>query len=266
VLKNTLIIHCASEGDADMQAIFKKVGDLQNSLGFVSVVCRSVGEISEAVKRYQPELLIFDCHGNFDAKSLSSYLVIDGKNDIRLTGEDIISNGISAPLVFISACSTQPNYGYVKFLSDAFLQAGAFSVTATFLPIKMIDAAAFFLRLLTNLKQQEDKIIFSNWLAFISHTLRSVVIFEAVRKVRKRYRITNEIDDNKIAQILLEMMVFQGRENAFKNLEIYLRSINPNIKLSFGNLDHEWLSYTTLGRADLVYFDQWYLKHQEINA
>ena len=109
MLKNTLIIHCASEGDAAMQAIFKKVGDLQNSLGFVSVVCRSVGEISKAVKRYQPELLIFDCHGNFDAKSLSSYLVIDGKNDIRLTGEDIISNGISAPLVFISACSTQPN-------------------------------------------------------------------------------------------------------------------------------------------------------------
>jgi hypothetical protein len=61
-------------------------------------------------------------------------------------------------------------------------------------------------------------------------------------------------------------MVFQGRENAFKKLESYLQTINPDIKLSFGNLDHEWISYTTLGRADLVYFDEWYLKHKEINA
>ena len=59
-------------------------------------------------------MLIFDCHGDFEEKDLSSYLVVDDKNDILLTGEDIINNNISAPIVFISACSTMPNYGYVN--------------------------------------------------------------------------------------------------------------------------------------------------------
>src|SRR5690606_26016639 len=138
-------------------------------------------DIKAAVEEYKPDLLIFDCHGNFNEKDLSSYLVIDQSNDILLTGEDIIEHRISAPLAFISACSTMPNYGYVKFLTDAFFQAGAFVVTATFLPIKVLDASALIIRLLNNLKYQDDKVIFSNWLAFVCHTLRSMLIYETVR-------------------------------------------------------------------------------------
>lgn len=41
--------------------------------------------------------------------------------------------------------SSQARDSVLKFLSDAFFQAGAFSVTATFLPIKMGEAAALLL-------------------------------------------------------------------------------------------------------------------------
>ncbi|MCT3845073.1 CHAT domain-containing protein [Elizabethkingia anophelis] len=265
ILKRTLVIHSASDSETEMHRIFDVIDSLQDSLGFTSVICKSVDEISDAVKAYQPDFLIFDCHGDFDSKDLSSYLIVDGKNQVYLTGQDIVDKQISAPLVFISACSTQPNYGYVKLLSDAFLQAGAFAVTATFLPIKIIDAAALLARLLTNLKQQETKIIFSNWLAFISHTLRSILIFETVRKTRIKHKLKDEIDDNKIADILLELMIFSKRESAFEKLNKYLQSIDPSIKPSFDNLEHEWLSYTTIGRADLIYFEKWQIKHQEKN-
>ncbi|MDB5088597.1 MAG: hypothetical protein JWR09_2591 [Mucilaginibacter sp.] len=262
ILKRTLIIHCASDDEDDMHKIFEMFEALQGPLGYISIICKTVLEISDAVKKYQPDLLIFDCHGDFDEQNLSSYLVVDDKNDVLLTGEDIIKHNISAPLVFISACSTMPNYGYVKFLSDAFFQAGAFAVTATFLPIKMGEAAALVIRLLNNLKQQETKTIFSNWLAFVSHTLRSTLIFETIRKEKARKKLPEDIKDEKVAEFLLELMVFSKREQVFENLKSYLQSINPAINTLFENLDHEWLSYTTMGRADLIYFEKWLFKHQ----
>jgi hypothetical protein len=264
ILKRTLIIHCASDEDGSMQQLFKVFDDMHAKLGYINIRCTSVAEISEAVSTHRPDLLILDCHGSFNEKDLSSYLIIDQKRKVFLTGEDIIQHRISAPLVFISACSTMPNYGYVKFISDAFFQAGAFSVTATFLPIDMRDALVLILRLLTNLKPLNAKVVFSNWLAFISHILRSVLVHETVRKVREKYNLQEHIDDNKIAEILGELMMFHKRESAFDNLREYLQSINPAIKLVFDDLDHEWLSYTTIGRADLIYFENWVQQHQKI--
>lgn len=257
--------HCASDDEAEMQTIFEMFKALQYGLGHTSVVCKTTNEIIEAVTVHRPDLLIFDCHGGFDEKTLSSFLIIDNKNNVMLTGEEIIKHQISAPLIFISACSTMPNYGYVKFLSDAFFQAGAFVVTATFLPIKMGDAAALIVRLLNNLKQQETKTIFSNWLAFICHSLRSTLIFETLRKEKQRNKLPDDVSQEKIAEILLELMIFAKRPKAFENLKLYLQSINPEIDTVFENLEHEWLSYTTIGRADLVYFENWLHKHQREN-
>ncbi|BFO67439.1 CHAT domain-containing protein [Chryseobacterium sp. KCF3-3] len=265
ILQRTLIIHCASEDDHDMHRYFGGISAKQMAIGFKSVFCKTVDEIEAEVHSFKPDLLIFDCHGDFDGKELSSFLVVDGKNKIRLTGEEIISRGISAPLVFISACSTMPNYGYVKLLSDAFMQAGAFAVTATFLPIMMKDAAVLILRLLNNLKQQQDKVIFSNWLAFVSHTLRSTLISEAVRNIRSKYKLGKEIDADKVAKILLRLMIFDTRVEVLDELNAYVKSIIPEADIAFENLDHEWLSYTTLGRADLIKFELWLKAHQNIN-
>lgn len=263
ILERTLVIHCASDNDYNMQHHFSAIESMQVSLGFKSVRCNTVESIREAVVNYKPDLLIFDCHGSFDRKELSSYLVIDAQNNIRLTGDQIIEYGISAPLVFISACSTMPSNGYIKFISDAFLQAGAFSVTATFLPIRMQDATILVSRILTNLKQQETKIIFSNWLAFISHNLRSTLVFETVRKIRSEHGLDEEVDDEKVSEILLHLMIFDSREEAFDILGEYLKSIVPDADVLFENLKHEWLCYTTIGRADLITFQQWSDKHRE---
>lgn len=266
LIENTLIIHSASKSDIYMQSMFDLIDSFKDRYSFNSVQCSTVKEIKDAIELFKPEFLIFDCHGGFDKSTLSSYLVLDSENNIHLTGNDIVENNLSAPLVFLSACSTMPNYGYVKFLSDAFMQAGAFTVTATFMPISMIGASQLIIRLLGKLSQLRTSIIHTNWLEFISHVLRTTLIHEAIRKEQVKVGIDDsEIDHESIARILTETMSFYNRKEAINKLNTLLQKINPKFKFDFENLDNEWISYTTIGRADLIYFENWINKFRETN-
>lgn len=263
IIEHTLVIHSASKGDTSMRKMFRAIDSLKAEIPFKSVTCGTVAEISKAIKKFRPHFLIFDCHGGFDEESLSSFLVLDAEKKIHLTGDDIIKQEISAPLVFLSACSTMPNYGYVRFLSDAFMQAGAFSVTATYLPIKTYDATVLITRLIGNLYQHKSKVYHFNWLAFISHTLRGVFVYESIRSQQIQKKLPMDIDRKKIATFTADLMLFSQRESTFDTLLDFLKELNPEIELSFEDLDHEWLSYTTIGRADLIYFENWKEKHQK---
>ncbi len=86
-----------------------------------------------------------------------------------------------------------------------------------------------------------------------------------MKRERERHKLADEIDNEKIAEILLQLMIFEKRETAFEELKSYLQTINPSINTIFDSLEHEWLSYTTVGRADLIYFEQWLEKHQKEN-
>lgn len=265
IISKTLVVHCAGQRDEAMRRQFAIIDSFKSSIGFNSVTCVTIGEITAAVKKYQPELLIFDCHGNFDKKDSSSYLIVDESKKVYLTGDQIIKHEISAPLVFVSACSTSPNYGFVKQLSDAFFQAGALSVTATYLPIAMTEATKLIIRLLNNLKQHASVVLTSNWLAFVSHTMRATVIFDAINKEVAKNRIPKDYDQNEIAGILANLMAFSRRLNAFEQIKSYLKNINPSVEVDFAQLDNEWLSYTIMGRADLIYFENWHKAHLKMH-
>ena len=266
LIERTLIIHCASENDVNMQNMFDLIDSFEDKFGFKSIRCSTVKEIKDAVDTYKPDFLIIDSHGGFDKSTLSSYLIIDDEKNVYLTGDDIIENNISAPLVLLSACSTMPNYGYVKFLSDAFMQAGAFTVTATFMPIDMVDAAKSIIRLLGKLVQLKDRIIHTNWLEFISHVLRTTLIHETIRKEQLKAGIKDtDIDHQSIAEILTETMAFHKRKDAIESLNTLLKKVNPNFKFDFESLNNEWISYSIIGRADLLYFENWINKYREIN-
>jgi len=49
--------------------------------------------------------------------------------------------------------------------------------------------------------------------------------------------------------------------SAFEQIKTYLKSINPSVEVDFSQLDNEWLSYTIMGRADLLYFENWHKAH-----
>jgi len=201
LINKTLIVHCASRNDKVMREMFDLIDDYKIELGFKSMICSTVDEIRDAVNKHKPELLIFDCHGSYDKDKKESYLIIDDEKGIYLKGDDIIKQNISAPIVFLSACSTMPNYGFVKFLSDAFMQIGSLSVTEASLKKKL------------------------------------------------------KLDNVKIAEILTKTMMFGSRIEALEDLRNYLKE-NGSEEYVFNNLDNEWLSYSTMGRPDLLYFTE----------
>jgi hypothetical protein len=263
ILSKTLVIQCASERDVNMIQHFKYLEPLQAQLGFTLVKCKTVEEIKNAVDKYDPDLLIFDCHGNYDRQKSESYLVIDAENRVFLKGEDIVENEITAPLVFISACSTHPNYGFSKHLTDAFCEAGAHSVTATYLPIAMNEATIIIGRLLNNLRFLPDDVMHNNWLSFIGHLFRSAAVFEMLNKLRKNGKI-GKYDASKIGRIISNLLLFHKRTSVFEEIITYLQKENPDLKVDFSLLDNEWLSYTTIGRPDLLFFENWEVKNTEL--
>ncbi|MHC5355045.1 CHAT domain-containing protein [Myroides sp. LJL115] len=250
IINKTLVVHCASKDDALMNKMFSLIDDYKEKLGFISVKCSTIIEISEAIKKHKPELLIFDCHGASDRNELSSYLIIDKEKKEFLTGENIVKYGISAPLVFLSACETFPNYGYVKLLSDAFMETGAYCITTTFLSIKIIDAATVIIRLLNNLHQLKSNSYHLNWLNFLSHILRSSLVYETINKSRKYLK--EEITNDEITRIVTKLMRFEDRIEAFHDLNILIQEKSEK-KITFNQLDNEWLSYSIIGRADWTF-------------
>lgn len=255
LIKKTLIIHCSSTDDQIMKDRFNFLNTYKQKLGFESIHCSSIMEIKEAVLNYKPDLLIFDSHGYASEEELESYIIIDAKNNIKLSGDDIIKNEISAPIVFLSACSTMPNYGYVRFLSDAFIEKGAFVVNSTFNPIEINSATTFLFRLLNKVFLFQEQIIHTNWLEFTSHLFRSAFVHD-LKRIQLKHSPENRITDKEFTMYLTRMMSFHDR---IKALEDMLKDFNKKNKVTLKYTDFEidWMSYTSIGRSDLIYFQSW---------
>ncbi len=263
LINKTLVIHCSSKNDNMMNNMFDLIDNFKSSLAFQSARCSSIEEIKKAIDECKPDLLIFDCHGGSSKNDLSSFLVINGEEKLFLTGDDIVKHELTAPLVILSACETMPNYGYVKLISDAFMEVGAYSVTTTFLPIKIIDAASLIIRILNNLGQIKTNSYHNNWLNFMSHMLRTTFIYETINKSRKFLK--EEITNDEIAIIITKSMKFENRILALKDLDKLISRKSNSQQLKFTDLDNEWLSYSIIGRADLLYFSSWLKNYRELN-
>ena len=137
ILKKTLIILSDDANVIDnheFKGTYKIVENASKDLDFHYRYCRNKLEVSKAIEEIDPYLLVFDCHGNIDDEKDTSYLLI---NNERIYGEDIIKHKISAPIVYLSCCNSNPNHGFLRKLHDAFFQSGAISVTGTFHPISI---------------------------------------------------------------------------------------------------------------------------------
>lgn len=72
-------------------------------------------------------LLIFDTHGGYDAGSHETFVQI---GEDYLSPDEVMRHHISAPLIFMSACTTAPLYNLTKTIVNSFIAAGALAVTA----------------------------------------------------------------------------------------------------------------------------------------
>lgn len=248
IMSHTLVVY--GTDDSSFKASQDYCEELKSELVFQSVRCLSIKDFVSAVKEVHPQLLIIDTHGNIDLKLHQTYLLFGQE---RLYPTDITKYGISARLVFLSACNTAPTYNVANTLANGFFYTGAQSVVSSYLPIECSEASILYIRLLIQLKIAAQRPMFVNWLAFMADLLRTSYVNQAYHDY-----ILNSHDDLKEItkeplEIYKHLRSFEERRKIFFSLRNG-KTIN-GIKINTKNIVPHYLMYSILGRADLIQFD-----------
>lgn len=262
ILKKTLVI--LGEDEEAFAIWHQEVYRLQKEFSFVIAKCKSKNEVKEAIQKFKPDLLIFDCHGGYDEKTRSTYLFI-GKD--KLDGDFIVKNQLFAPIVFLSACGTAPTYGTMNPIANAFFETGTFSVTSTFLPISVVNGSILYLRILYKLDYASKHAMHKNWLEFIGHLIRTSSVNEAYRYAKDSAPKINNADFfSSNVNTLTDSLDFYKRRRLYETLDSKLSTMTQQNRNFYSEIVPEYLMYTNLGRGDLILFESWKDKYLEKNA
>lgn len=265
ILERTLIVHGAPN-----DPIMSKSPQLLSSLELIKnikqAVCPNKQSFFKIVNEFKPEFLIIDTHGHADTANRTTYLQMGSD---QLSGEDLRSYLKTAiPIVFMSACSTFPQYGHFNAIPQAFLEAGSVSVTGTFFPVNILSSTMLYIRLLNNLSMACKKPLHRNWLDFVSHAIRSSMIshsLERVQKflVKKGFQNVNVINEEWIKLLTLLSQPFERRQ-VYANWHKHMMALfPPDIReklvhrLHSSEISPEYQFYTHVGRPDLISFSSW---------
>jgi CHAT domain-containing protein len=229
---------------------------------------RSKRELADVIQRCEPDFLILDTHGNFEERDGSSYIMINGE---KLTGDDIVNLKIRAPLVFLSACFTNPTYGYLNSLAYGFFETGSLSVVTSLLPLSLLASTVLYLRLLRNLSEAATTPLHENWLSLVSHTVRTSLATQAYENLSAKVgemggSLAEAFDIADLHENMtnwhFKSMVFSTRKEAFESWQdIFLSSLKESrfkhpvtALLKSNRILPEYLFYSHLGRPDLITF------------
>ncbi len=255
ILKKTLVVFGCEEEAFKKEQI--NVIELQKVLGFTIRTCLSVKEFEDAVKEVQPDLLIVDTHGGIDDATRHTYLVF---GDEKLDGDYVVKHQIAAKLVFLSACCTFPTFNTVSTIANAFFEAGAYSVTTSYLPIPIPDSTILYIRLLNMLNVAVKNGVHCNWLSFVSHIMRTSYVQEPIWQSKDP--LTDQ-DRNFLTLTAANLMIYRKRKEIYKN--IIKGEFAKRRRANYENILPNYLLYSTLGRADLIRFESYAEKNSIIN-
>ena len=254
ILKKTLVVYgCRENTFKEWQ---DKADVCAKALGAKTEICQSLDEFEEAVKRHQPDFLIIDTHGGTDLQNHQSYIYMGNE---RVYPKDIAERRIYARLVFISACNTAPCYNDVNTVANALLEVGASSVTSSYLPLDVMESSTLYIRILNQLNMASQQDIHRNWLAFISHMLRTSFILTPL--VENAQKEDSELMDPMLTgKVNALSMYFENRAKLYRKLKA--GEDVEGLKYDFSQVVPHYLMYTTIGRADLIMFDSSFKNRQ----
>lgn len=245
ILKHTLVIF-GNEEDSFVKAQ-EPVVALSKVLGFQIRKCLTKEAFFNTIKEIDPLLLIVDAHGGVDEDNHQSYLKM---GDEVISGDDVVKSDIHPRLVFLSACNTFTTYNTISTIANAFFQVGAAAVTTSYMPVLIEPATTLYTRLLNNLNIAASQNIHRNWLAFMSHLMRTSYIQAPIyRAVKKNIKI----DIDTLTRLTTESMFFRRRTDIYKNLNTNM--FTKGLGADYQNIIPHYLMYSTLGRADLIRFE-----------
>lgn len=253
IMKHTLVVY----GTRDEAFTFyqNKCDELANKHGFITRNCTNKQQFFDVVNEIKPQLLVIDTHGNYDSTLHQSYLFM---GDDKIYPQDIVDHHVVVPLVFLSACNTAPTYNMVNTLANGFVQSGSLAVTSSYLPLDICESSTVYLRLLEQLSVASNKSIHKNWLAFISHILRTSYIHQAFYNYYMNTKKSSiDVAVNGLGtQYLTRSMIFDCRRKVYEELHAGLDVEGIHVETSH-KIPH-YLMYTTLGRADLIDFESYH--------
>lgn len=255
ILTKTLVVYGCRE------PAFKKWQDKADVyagvLGAKTEVCRNLEEFENAVKKHKPEFMIIDTHGGADLQNHQSFIYMGNE---KVYPKDIAERGICARLIFISACNTAPCYNDINTVANALLEVGASAVTSSYLPLDVMESSMLYIRILNQLNVAAKQDLHRNWLAFISHMLRtSFIMTPLVENARKEG--AGPMDLGLTSKINTLSMFFKNRANIYRKLKT--GEDVDGIKYDLSQTVPHYLMYTTIGRADLVMFESSMKERQE---
>lgn len=255
ILTKTLVVYgCREEAFKVWQ---DKADVTARALGAKTEICESLKEFEDAVEKHKPELLIIDTHGGTDLTIHQSYIYM---GEEKVYPKDIAERKIHAQMIFISACNTAPCYNDVNTVANAFLEVGASAVTSSYLPLDVDESSVLYIRIMKQLNIAAKHNIHRNWLAFVSHILRTSYIMtplvESVREGKK-------IDPILTGKLNTMSMVFENRAKMYRKLRDG-EEVVEGLKTDYSKAVPHYLMYTTIGRADLIEFELAAIKRQEV--
>lgn len=190
VENKTWVLMCSSN-DPIMMAHYNMQIESFKQSGFTNYsIVHSKKELLEIIRDEDIDILILDSHGGFSQETSSSFLWIEGKE--KLEYDDIIEIKKSIPIVFLSACSTNPPIKIEKNIAEAFLYSGSLSVVASHVPLSIYQGMQIICRLVNNLIYASRCRVHINWLDFISHLMRTfkcqIKIHEPYQQMQSRFK------------------------------------------------------------------------------
>lgn len=261
VLEKTLVIMGTSEESFKIWQ--DQAYELSNDKKFLIRECQTLEDVKRHVQSIKPDILIFDCHGGYDKETKTTFLYIGNE---KLDGNFVVENQITAPIVFLSACGTAPTYGTINVIANAFFEVGALSVTSTYMPITVNSGSILYLRLLNKLEFAAKSVIHKNWLEFVSHVIRTSSINDAyMMALNKNRDLSHSEWINSNTKSLTDSMIFGRRRKLFHELNKTISKFTNDQRKFFSETIPEYLLYSTLGRADLILFENWAKAHKDKN-
>lgn len=258
ILKHTLVVY----GTREEAFVYyqNKCDELAKRHGIATRSCANKQQFFDVVNEIKPELLVIDTHGSYDDTLHQSFLLM---GDDKVYPQDIVDHQVAVPLVFLSACNTAPTYNMVNTLANGFVQSGSLAVTSSYLPLDVSESSTVYLRLLERLSVASCQSIHKNWLAFVSHILRTSYIHQAFYNYYENTkRSIEEVAINGVnTQYLTRSMIFDCRRKVYEELLEGFDIEGIHVKTSH-KIPH-YLMYTTLGRADLIDFESF---HEDFDA
>ena len=135
-------------------------------------------------------------------------------------------------------------------MANAFLEQGASAITSSYLPLDVKESSVLYIRILNQLSMAAKMNVHRNWLAFISHILRTSFIMTPLVDSAKKEEPVDPMLTGKVNAL---SMIFENRATIYRKLKAGEEV--EGLKYDFAKAVPHYLMYTTVGRADLIEFE-----------